>query len=146
MGRLGQWILRSAPFKFRARHTRDVDVVAYALSRIFEGDRSENSEAIFSSLMQSLPLVYSFLEEHQKRDPWCSEVLDRERANPSPGGKFQVFRNFLCYYPKGAKRRRWVVAASLRPMLLHYFHDTAFGHLGCRKTLSRIATNFWCPR
>ena len=35
VGRLGCWILRLAPFKFRVRHTRGVDnVVADALSRM----------------------------------------------------------------------------------------------------------------
>ena len=89
MGRLGRWILRFAPLKFRVRHTRGVDnVVADALSRMFEGDRGENPEAMCASLIQSLPLVYSSLEEHQKGDPWCSEVLDRERADHKRNNSF----------------------------------------------------------
>ena len=40
-----------------------------------------------------------------------------------------------------------MVPASLRPMLLHYFHDAVLsGHLGARKTLCRISTNFWWPQ
>ena len=86
MGRLGRWILRLAPFKFRVRHTRGVDnVVADALSRMFEGDRGENPEAMCAGLIQSLPLVYSSLEEHQKGDPgvarfWIANGLTRARA------------------------------------------------------------------
>jgi hypothetical protein len=38
VGRLGRWIMRLSPFKFKVRHTRGVDnVVADALSRTFEG-------------------------------------------------------------------------------------------------------------
>jgi len=45
VGRLGRWILRLAPFKFRVKHTRGVDnVVADALSRMFEGECSETLE------------------------------------------------------------------------------------------------------
>ena len=63
VGRLGRWILRLAPFKFRVTHTRGVDnVVADALSRMFEGECSETLEVTCTSLMQSLPLVYSSLE------------------------------------------------------------------------------------
>jgi len=145
---LGCWILHLAPFKFRVRHTRAVDnVVADALSRMFDGDRGETLEGRCASLIQSMPLVYSFLEEHQKADPWCREILDRTLANLSHGGSFQVHRNLLCCCPKGAKRHRWVFQASLRPMLLHYFHATALsGHLGARKTLGKIMANFWCPQ
>jgi hypothetical protein len=72
VGRLGRWILRLAPFKFRVKHTRGVDnVVADALSRMFEGECSEILEGTCASLMQSLPLVYSSLEEHQKTDAFC---------------------------------------------------------------------------
>ena len=51
------------------------------------------------------------------------------------------------FFPKRAKRLRWVVPAILRPMLLSYFHDSALaGHLGTFKTFRRIAGNFWWPQ
>jgi hypothetical protein len=40
-----------------------------------------------------------------------------------------------------------MVSASLRAMLLKYFHVAVLsGHLGTRKTLQRIAANFWWPK
>ena len=39
IGRLGRWILRLSPFKFKVKHTRGVDnVIADALSRMLEGE------------------------------------------------------------------------------------------------------------
>jgi hypothetical protein len=147
IGRFGRWILRLAAFKFQVRHTRGVENVADALSRMFEWDCGGNVEGQCVTLIQLLPLVYSSLEEHHKEDTWCNQILDQIRADPSQGGRYSMCRNLLCYYPKGAKRRRWLVPTSLRPMLLRYFHDTALsGHLGARKTLGKIAANFWWPR
>ena len=78
------------------------NVVVDALSLMFEGDRGENPEVMCSSLIQSLSLFYSFLKEHQKGDPRCSEILDRELDIPSNGGNFQIYRNLLFYNPRGA--------------------------------------------
>jgi len=44
--------------------------------------------------------------------------------------KFTVHNKLLCYYPKGAKARRYAVPELLRHMLLKYFHDSPIsGHL-----------------
>jgi transposase InsO family protein len=148
VGRLGRWILRLAPFKFRVKHMRGVDnVVADALSRVFEGACAEAPEMACATLLESLPLVYSSLEEHQKEDSLCKDL--REKIQNGQGGvdNFQVHNGLVCYRPKRAGRRRWVVLASLKQLLFKYFHDAVLsGHLGARKTLQRIATNFWWPR
>lgn len=66
-GRLGRWIVRFAPFKFRVNHRRDADnIVADALSRMYTGEATEDVEALCGALLESLPLVYSSLEEHKK--------------------------------------------------------------------------------
>jgi hypothetical protein len=122
---LGRWILRLAPFKFRLKHTRGVDnVVADALSRIFERDSGETHETNCVALLQSLPLVYSSLEEHQKQDPFCVDLRDKIQAGQGGNDNFEMSKGLLCYYPKGARRRRWIVPVSSRPRLLKYFHDS----------------------
>jgi len=59
VGRLGRWILRLTPFKFTVKHTRGVDnVVADALSRIFEGKTKETPEMCCSALWESVSCVF----------------------------------------------------------------------------------------
>jgi hypothetical protein len=146
VGRLGRWILRLAPFKFQVRHTRGVDNVADALSRMFEGHCPENPETACASILGSLPLVYLSLEEHQRDDVLCRGLVKKMKGKEAAGNNFQIHNGLLCYFPKRARKRRWVVPSSLRPMLLRYSHDGVFaGHLGARKTLSKSASNFWWP-
>ena len=53
--------------------------------------------------------------------------------------KFTVHNKLLCYYPKGAKARRYAVPELLRHMLLKYFHDSPIsGHLGVFKTWKKL--------
>jgi transposase InsO family protein len=148
VGRLGRWVLRLAPFKFRVRHTRGADnVVADALSRMFEGQCVDNPDFLCASLLEALPLVYSSLAEHQEKDAFCKATRESVVKKEANADKFSICNDRLCYFPRGARRRRWVVPTLLRNMLLHYFHDSMIsGHLGAYKTFRRIAANFWWPR
>jgi len=94
-----------------------------------------------------MPLVYSSLEEHQKQDPFCVDLRDKIQVGQGGDDNFQMSKGLLCYYPKGARRRRWIVLVSLSTMLLKYFHDSVLsGHLGAPKTLQKIAGNFYWPK
>jgi hypothetical protein len=102
---------------------------------------------ICATLIKSLPLVYSSIAEHQAGDPFCEDL--RQKIVTRQGGmdNFHIHRDLVCFYPKGAKRRRWVVPTILLPMLLKYFHDSALaGHLGAYKSFRKIAVNFWWPK
>ena len=144
VGRIGRWVIRLAPFQFRVIHTRGSDnLVADALSRVFEGKVKEGPEAICGTILESLPLVYSSLEEHQTNGAWCKDMKQMVITG-APGAKnFQISKNLLCFRPKSTKRGRWVVPSILKPMLLKYFHDSVLaGHLGAFKTYRRLANNF----
>ena len=148
IGRLGRWVLRLAPFKFKVKHTRGAEnVVADALSRMFEGKHPENPELMCSSLLQSLPLVYTSIKEHQLTDPLCTDLRQRILAHQVGAENFSIHKELVCFSPKRAKRRRWVVPANLRSMVVTYFHDSPLaGHLGAFKTFQKVAVNFWWPR
>jgi hypothetical protein len=118
VGRLGRWILRLAPFKFRGRHTRGTDnVVADALSRMFEGQVPETPERAYMGLLQSLPLVYSSLLDHQKKDPFCVSLRAQILQGQEVAKDFHLSKELLCYKPLRARRRRFVIPESLRPRM-----------------------------
>ena len=140
IGRLGRWVLQLAPFKFKIKHTKGADnVVADALPRVFEGQSRESPEMTCATLLESLPLVYSSIEEHQASDSFCNDLKQKILAGQAGVDNFQIHKNLVCFFPKKAKRRRWVVPAILRPMLLSYFHDSALaGHLGPIRPSTRL--------
>lgn len=104
IGRLGRWIVRLAPFKFRVKHTRGVDnVVADALSRMYTGEVADDEEGLCSALLESLPLVYSSLEEHQAQDEYCKKVQG-EILEQRPGAEnFHTHKDYCATSPKGLK-------------------------------------------
>ena len=142
VGRLGRWILRLAPFKLRVDN-----VVADSLSRMFEGHEVTDQEEGLLAMIQGLPLVYTSLEEHQKEDPLCKDLLEALNRGDPAATKFWLHSNLLCYQPKGAKTRRYVAAVFLCPVLLKYFHDSPVsGHLGSFKTWKKVGHQFYWPK
>jgi len=121
--------------------------VADALSRVFEGQMRDSPEMVCANLLESLPLVYSSMQEHQAANSLCQEIRKQIDDGRTAAGKFHIHRDLVCFSPKGAKRRRWLVPSILRPMLLAYFHDSPLaGYLGAHKTFKKIAVNFWWPQ
>ena len=122
VGRIGRWVLRLAPFKVRVVHTRGSDnLVADALSRVFEGQAQDSPEAICGAILESLPLVYSSLEEHQMNDASCKDMKQKIINDVSGTQNFKIRKNLLCFQPKGANRCRWVVPSILKSMLSSIF-------------------------
>jgi hypothetical protein len=102
VGHLRRWILRLSPFKFKVTHTRGTDnVVADALSRMFEGHTPDDLEGICSMMLNSLPLVYSSLQEHQRDDGFCEDLRKRVDRKESAANKFQIYNQLLLFSPRG---------------------------------------------
>jgi hypothetical protein len=96
VGRLGRWIVRLAPFKFRVQHTRGADnLVADALSRMYTEEAIEDVEGISGALLESLPLAYSSLEQHQKQDEFCKKIQEEIQEKRASAVGFQIHRGLL---------------------------------------------------
>jgi len=94
IGRLGRWVLRLVPFKFRVKHTRGCDnVVADAVSPTFEGKICEGTELTCANLLESLPLVYSSIESHQADATFCKDMRAKLFADTARMDKFTVCKN-----------------------------------------------------
>ena len=148
IGRLGRWILRLAPLKFRVVRTKGSEnVVADALSRIFKGTAQKSPEMMCTAILQSLPLVYSSLYEHQLNDEFCTNIRQKIASGLPGTENFQIRKDLLCYVPRGSKHSRWLAPLILRSMVLKYFNDSVFaGHLGAVNTFLKVAANFWWPK
>ena len=98
----------------------------------------EGPEAICGAILESLPLVYSCLEEHQLNDEWCKDMKQKVITDASGAQNFKIRKNLLCFHPKSANRCRWVVPSILKSMLLKYFHDSILaGHLGLLRHIEK---------
>ena len=103
IGRLGRWVLRLAAFKFRIKHPKGADnVVADALSRMFEGKSHETPEMACAAMLESLPLIYSSLEEHQAEDEFFKDLKQKIMTDQAAVHNFQIHKKLVCFFfPKG---------------------------------------------
>jgi hypothetical protein len=114
---------------------------------MFAGEFSETPEITCTTLLPTLPLVYTSIEEHHFPDSFCNEPRQKILNRQAAAEKFSIHKNLVCFFSKRAKRRRWIVPAIFRLMVITYFHDSPLaGHLGAHKTFLKTAANFWWPK
>jgi hypothetical protein len=145
LGRIGWWVSRLAPFKFKVYHVSGrSNIVAACLTRQYE---DISTDVMFAGLvLQHLPEAFWSIKEHQKKDAFCRDLYQRVIRSDNSGRNFKLLNGTLVYCPSRAKARRYVLPESLRPMVLEYFHSsTLSAHLGMAKTLSRIQKVFYWP-
>ena len=100
-----------------------------------------------TAILESLPLVYFSLHEHQLTDELCVDIRQKITSGSPGAEQFQIRKDLVCYVPRATKRSKWVIPRILRTMVLKYFHDSVFaGHLGAFKTFHKITANFWWPK
>jgi hypothetical protein len=139
LGRIGIWVLRPAPFKFRVTHiSGEANVVADCLSRQY--DESPESATFAGLVLAHLPEAFQSIREQQKNDPWCRGIY-RTLSQGDQTLKYLNLRNgALIYHPLRTNAKRYLLPESVRVMELEYFHSSHLsGHLGMTKTLNRIS-------
>jgi hypothetical protein len=145
LGRIGRWVLRLAPFKFRVTHiSGKANVVADCLSRQYE----ESTEPVtFSGLVLGhLPEAFRSVAEYQKKDPFCREMYQHLEQGDPAARNFKLWNGALVYQPPRATGRRYLLPDALRQMVMEYFHSSILSaHLGATKTLNRVAKVFFWP-
>ncbi|PNF31069.1 hypothetical protein B7P43_G17391, partial [Cryptotermes secundus] len=145
LGRIGRWLLRLAPFKFRAAHiSGKANVVADCLTRQYE---QPSEDATLSGLvLGQLPEAFQSITEHQKKDLLCRDIYQKVVQNDPSVRQFKLLNGALVYHPSRARTKRYLLPEALRPMILEYFHKSHLSaHLGITKTLNRIARVFYWP-
>jgi hypothetical protein len=114
---------------------------------MFEGQEEEARDGKVLAMVQGLTLVYALLEESQKGESWCHGLVQGlEKGDPAMN-KFKIHNKLLCYQPKGARTKRYVVAEPLSSMLMTYFqYSPLSGHLGALKTWKKVGRQFNWPK
>lgn len=168
-GRIGRWALRLAPFKFKIVHIRgSSNVVADCLSRMFSAERNldtnmeetdrdvwdpprllsqEPCEVAPIRVLEELPASFESLSEHQKADVECREIYNKIRQGNNGTCGYIIKRGLVMFKPQAKAKERVLIPRALRPMILHYFHDSNMGiHLGIRRTWYKIKKNYYWPK
>jgi hypothetical protein len=144
-GRIGRWVLRLAPFKFKVGLIKGKEnVVADCLTRQFE---DLPSEVAFSGLILGrLPEAFQSIREHQKKDPECKALYEKVVQGDPAAKAYRLHNGALVYHPGRARAKRFLLPEAIRPMVLEYYHSSPMNaHLGMTKTLSWISKVFFWP-
>ena len=70
--------------------------------RVFVGKSSDSPEMICAVLLESLPLVYSSIEEHQADNSFCKKLRQKILTGGADVHKFQIHKNLVFFFPKNA--------------------------------------------
>jgi hypothetical protein len=145
LGRIGRWVLRLAPYKFRVSHiSGKANVVADCLTRQYEPPPPD-STTILGLVLAQLPEAFHSIRDHQK-DEFCKDIYRRLTQGGPSVKHFKLHGGALVYHPSRVRAKRYLLPEALRPMVLEYFHRSHLSaHLGVTKTLQRVARVFYWP-
>jgi hypothetical protein len=143
VGKIGRWIVKISSFKSCIQDiTGTQNVVADALSRMFEECPETKEEAPCYNVLTKLPLVFEDLAVVQRLDPELSQIIEKlEAGNNCP--PYSLHKRMLhCRY-RSDRELKVVVPTAAVPMVFEYFHNPVFGgHLRVFKTINKTHAHF----
>jgi hypothetical protein len=130
LGKIGRWVVKISSLKFKVQHVRGTqNVVADALSRMFDASPHEAVSAPCHTLLTTFPLAFCDLAKLPREDPKLLPVLEKlDRKEPDP--KFSLVKGVLHCRSRCDRKRKVVVPMATVPMLFDYFPSwRTFGSL-----------------
>jgi hypothetical protein len=78
VGKIGRWVVKILSFKFKVQHIRGTqNVIADALSRMFEGRCIPLAEMTCHAVLTSFPLAFEELGRIQREDPELLDIIQK---------------------------------------------------------------------
>lgn len=143
VGKIGCWIVKISSFKLRLQHIRGTqNVVADALSCMFEACPEGKRAAPCYGVLIKFPLVFDDLATVQRPDP---ELLQINQKTEGGGNcpPYSLHKMVLRCRSRSDQKTKVFVPTAEVPMIFDFFHNSVFGRrLGVFKTINKARAHF----
>jgi hypothetical protein len=106
LGKIGRWVVKISSLKFEVQHIRGTqNVVANALSRMFESPQLAAPQLSSNALLTHFPLALQDLRTYQREDPELLQIIG-SLENREPVGNYSINKGVLHCRSRGMVRIR----------------------------------------
>jgi hypothetical protein len=117
LGKIGRSVVKISSLKFKVQHIRGTqNVVADALSRMFESPQLAAPHLSSNALLTHFALAFQDLRTCQREDPELLQIIGR-LENGKPVGNYSINKGVLHCRSRGDGKSKVVVPPAVIPML-----------------------------